>query len=48
MANYTQSFPSEQQKLKEWQYFATDENWVEVLANDYFVSGLLILSPCCT
>lgn len=49
MPNYTQSFPSEQQKLKEWQYFAKcmqDDNWEEILANDtLFVPGLLILSP---
>lgn len=49
MPNYPQSFPSEQQKLVEWQYFATDENWEEILVNGaLFVSGLLVLSSHCT
>lgn len=44
MPNYTQSFPSEQQKLEEWQYFATDENWEEILSNDTLF-GIKSLGP---
>jgi len=34
MSNYTQSFPSDKQKLKEQQCFETGENREEILAND--------------
>lgn len=47
MPNYSQSFPSEQQKLKDWLYFATDENWEEILANDTLFC-FRSLDPRCT